>query len=207
MSRGRLTATVCLTVLLLGGSCAPKSFDNIFPSTTTKKAGRICRNAQVDLNYGICRTDNRDLDYFSDSSVGSSLDTRIANTMEAQYEPTDLKVDTELSPTYDDGSCCETDIIFQAGSQGLSAGADGVTWCQSRDDEIRCDQHFVRFRYQSADAGAICHEAGHAIGLLHGDSSFEKQMDVTPALGCMQQRPNRPSALGSHNRKQIDATF
>ncbi|MFI6288960.1 hypothetical protein ACIBCM_30160 [Streptomyces sp. NPDC051018] len=55
--------------------------------------------------------------------------------------------------------------------------------------------------------GPICHETGHAVGLLHGNTACPRLSDTHPALGCMQMPPPWSASLGANNKENINRVY
>ena len=84
----------------------------------------------------------------------------------------------------------------------------GFTWCDDAVSARRCDQHYVRFRFDRINAELACHETGHAVGLTHGHEAAPRESQTAAELGCM-ETPNsgRRPHLGGHNKAEINATY
>ena len=55
----------------------------------------------------------------------------------------------------------------------------------------------------------MCHEAGHAIGLTHGQNASPLLLNSDNSLNCMQTPDNEVlvASLGTHNIQQINAAY
>ncbi|WP_328905574.1 hypothetical protein OG230_22835 [Streptomyces sp. NBC_00234] len=168
-----------------------------------------CDDGQSDGT--VCQTDNADVYYYMDSSGEFELEPvdreMVVNMFTSEYSPTDLVRHYDTNPTFSgDG---ETDHVWQEGSEGLDSDAIGMAWC---DDEAifsyKCDQHYIRIRGNDTyELSVTCHEMGHAVGLVHGDSTSPKRdMNDHAALGCMVAEDYEDN-LGSNNVNAINSTY
>ncbi len=59
------------------------------------------------------------------------------------------------------------------------------------------------------DKGTMCHESGHAIGLVHGKDSYPQKSNGFDGLHCMQSPRDEitDSRIGRHNRDQVNNTY
>ncbi|MEU2281842.1 hypothetical protein ABZ614_07830 [Streptomyces sp. NPDC013178] len=109
----------------------------------------------------------------------------VRNVMSGEYNPTDLSVSYESSPSWSGDA--ETDIYY---SEGTVSGSDeGLTYCENprglRHLQVRPAVREDRAR--SLGYGLTCHETGHAVGLLHGDDSMPTEGMRDSRLGCMKK--------------------
>ena len=173
----------------------------IYPTANTWWS---CRGGNVSSGV-FCKTDNRNLSYF-DTNLSEGQRARVRETMYGSYNATDLIVRREL-PVYTGDS--ETDIIFQSSTSGVPTGQIGTVWCDNAVTSTKCDQHYVRFnpRFSLTRAGA-CHEAGHAIGFVHGNRADPPIFESNPSNRCM-TTPHKASNwfLGTEMISQINATY
>lgn len=143
--------------------------------------------------------------YFSQSSLNSTSRTQVTNTLNNQFNPTDLNVSLESPAVYTGGS--ETDIIYQLNS-GLPLGVSGYTWCDDPIDTAKCDQHYVQFYSDFWAQNITCHESGHAVGLVHGSEASPALSSTDPSLACMKTSDNfNSNGLGTHNVSQINGQY
>lgn len=201
-----LFAGLFLTVTASGGN-----FDNMYPTSTWGLgSGETCYDGGSSsvVTDNVCRTDNSTLTYWVDDSspndISSTGETRIFDIMFNEFDPTDLLVVEEFTPSYSGGS--ETDIIFQERAAQLSGIANGVTWCDDAVSSEKCDQHYTVFDTDIPSEYIICHEAGHAVGLLHGEDAYPVQLNNLSTLGCLVV-PVDQKVLGAHNEGEINAAY
>lgn len=203
----RLRTLVVSALLLFGAALAAEPtaraeiFNNMYPTAT------IPANCQDgDVGNLFCRTDNATLTYFAESSIGAIGRSNIVDVMVDQFDPTDLDVSYDSTPSYT-GSA-ETDVIYQSSSV-IPPQLVGITWCNSAASYLRCDQEYVRTLAGNPSHNLICHESGHAVGLTHGDDADPYQDPHSPVLGCMRNPENYITSptLGSHNVSEINATY
>lgn len=130
--------------------------------------------------------------------------------------PSDINVDRNTyherevqSDTWRDDA---TDIIFQS-RNSLPGGAIGVAWCaESSNDDVfnlyDCEQHIVAFSTATPWQSLICHEVGHAVGLMHGAQCSPALSQIAGDLGCM-RTPDNPGVtfLGSLNINNINSVY
>ncbi|CCH73116.1 exported hypothetical protein [Nostocoides australiense Ben110] len=164
--------------------------DNLFPHVTLDIP---CFDQDPGGDNFPCQTDSAGLVYYIQSSVdigdSTQLGTRrVVKTMTEQFDPTHLVVTRTSNPTYTGTGI--TDIIFQKSSVGFEGSTIGFTWCDDALDGYRCDQQYVRFKHDPnvffPDRALICHEAGHAVGLLHGNDSYPFTSNTSTSVnGCM----------------------
>ncbi len=168
-----------------------------------------CVNGGPNGGGTVCRTDNAGWTFYMDSSGEFELEVEdrqaVNYAMNSQYDPTDLNVSYDNSPTF--SGSAETDLIWQEGAIGT--GSDGVTWCDddSPAAKYECDQHYVRIRGAGVYSTRLtCHEAGHGAGLLHGASASPQTSQTDPDLGCM-TTPVGTNSLGSNQVNRINAVY
>ncbi|MBX3314551.1 MAG: hypothetical protein KDB02_14295 [Acidimicrobiales bacterium] len=173
--------------------------DNMYP---TARASWTCAGGEPGAAL-FCQTDNSTFTYGLTSGTASDHAT-IVKVMGEDFAPTDLVVSRE-SPVVYTGSA-ETDVVFQVGAW-VPSTAVGLTWCDNAVSSVRCDQHYARIRSGYVNRGVVCHEAGHSVGLVHGDSAEPPVGGQEPILECMRKAPGSLDRLGGHNRRMIDATY
>jgi hypothetical protein len=67
----------------------------------------------------------------------------------------------------------------------------GETYCNEAISSARCGQTYIRYADTFAiDFNLVCHETGHAVGLLHGNQSEGTPWNTPvsnqdPTMGCM----------------------
>ena len=170
-----------------------------------------CRDGSPGSAAGpVCRTDGSNVDYYMDSSGEFALEADdrsvVTSIMQNRYDPTDLFVTYEPNPTF--GGCGETDIIYQEGT--VQSGFVGVTWCDDSSPSPRyeCDQQYVRIRGNGEyNNGVTCHETGHAVGLVHGDSANPATSQTDGDLGCMRTPTPAGSGLGQNQIARINQMY
>ncbi|MFI6288959.1 hypothetical protein ACIBCM_30155 [Streptomyces sp. NPDC051018] len=90
----------------------------------------------------------------------------------------------------------------------MPGSAAGIAWCDDAGlPGSKCDQHYIRIEPSAYHEGVVCHEAGHAVGLLHGEDAAPALNDSHPALGCMRKPIGLGMTLGANNRSQINSNY
>lgn len=211
-----VVAAVALLVLTIQSSVnnagAVTLADNMVP--TANWYGHLCYSVSPTAGGPNCQTDNATLTIHREGSVSSSDQSMIATEIAADYAPTDFNITYSGTSTSYSGSA-QTDIIYQTGS--VSSGLIGMTWCDHsvhENSDYRCDQQYVRFLSgYSLDYELICHETGHAVGLVHGNRSADtKGVAIAnssgAALGCMETPDTLAhNSLNSLEVSEINATY
>ena len=178
-----------------------ESFDNgnlpVFDSMfQTPSANYSCSDSG-----SICRTDNSSLTAYAETSLTTSGRNMVSSVLNDEFGPTDFTITIESSGTYTGGS--ETDIIALY-DPNISPSYDGIAWCDDSISSTQCDQHYTAYRHDSPWYSIVCHESGHAVGLLHGGQANASQSDSNADLGCM---GTASGTLDWHNVDQINATY
>ncbi|MFF7329070.1 hypothetical protein ACIQU5_03500 [Streptomyces sp. NPDC090306] len=120
--------------------------------------------------------------------------------------PTDIAVSYPSSASYSGSS--ETDIVYQQSGSSMSGTTIGITWCDDAVSSTKCDQQYVRFRYDSVDSELACHETGHALGLTHGAQASPKVGQTNSSLGCMETPDStHRTTYGSWQTEELNATY
>ena len=163
------------------------------------------------LDSGQCKTDNASVSVYRDAVDPYKLESDDREVTEAamrgECSPTDLAI--SIVSTYVGSGTSETDIVFQEGQVGNGPGGTiGYTWCNDANNlsSYECDQMFVRLEAAYLDYALTCHEAGHAIGLAHGDDSESGTPgNSDPFWGCMRTPWNSLHMdLGENQRNNIN---
>lgn len=182
--------------------------DSIYPTGSTTW---ICGDGQQGTIPGtqlFCLSDHSYiLTYFVELSIDDAGWGTLVNTMNNQYNPTDLvTIDMEWSggPSYTGAD--QTDIIYQRRTD-IPGTALGVTYCDAPLTFTRCDQQYVVLRSASPTSDVLCHETGHALGLTHGRQAFPTVLDSDPTLRCMRNPATGDATLGSHNAALINENY
>jgi hypothetical protein len=141
-------------------------------------------------NGQTCQTDNVGVTFYMDSNGEFELESPdradVNAGIDQNYRPTDLTFTYDSTPSFSGDA--ETDIVYQEGT--LPDGYDGYTWCNDAIGfytSYKCDQHYIRIRGAGVyTEGIVCHETGHAVGLVHGEdtTSGYGNQDSTH-MGCM----------------------
>ncbi|GAA2264042.1 hypothetical protein GCM10009853_016700 [Glycomyces scopariae] len=202
-----LAAVTFTTVAVTAGVAWAAYTDNMYP---TPYANLGCHDENGPDGKVSCQTDNATLTYYMDSSGSNKLETvdrnAVNNVMTNVYGPTDFSVSYDSTPSFSGGA--ETDIVYQESSTGVSASADGVTFCNNAADSLRCDQQYVRIRGGGHFVkGLTCHETGHAVGLVHGNQASPQKSKTDEALGCMETPTSSDEGLQANNIANINATY
>jgi hypothetical protein len=214
---GLVAVTVAVTQVILSTNAAAATLaDNMVP---TQHYSARCIDDTASSNGPVCQTDNATLTVYRQGSLTASEQSIILSTLNADYNnPTNLNVSYETSGTVSYSGSAETDIIYQkspyqSGTTGWGSGLIGETWCDNAVNALACDQQYVRFKSSIVlDYPIVCHETGHAVGLLHGadsDSSTGATLSNTdPALGCMVTPVNASiTTLSSKEISEINASY
>lgn len=98
----------------------------------------------------------------------------------------------------------------------MPSGVWGNVDCLSAADYLRCSAYNVRLhpalnndtiRYNATKA-LVCHEAGHTVGLMHGEDAVPVQDNDDIDLGCMVSPIDGDlRTLGAHNNHQINSAY
>lgn len=173
---------------------ATHDYDTVYP-TFAQRGGNgiafnhLCYNGTITNRDLFCQQDNVDpVTVFREASINALGKQRIYEVIESEYDVgLPLNVTWPANPKYTDDK--ETDLIAQQGTQ-MPPEDNGWTWCNDAVDNrlYRCDQHYAQFRYTEVSRRLACHEAGHAMGLVHGKYSDPPLSGGSGdnRLGCMQ---------------------
>ncbi|WP_219926815.1 hypothetical protein [Glycomyces artemisiae] len=203
-----MTVAVFTAVAVTAGAAWAAFTDNMYP---TPYANLACVDEGSTPNgYLSCQTDNATLTYYMDSGGSNMLETvdrnRVNYVMEHVFEPTDLTVSLDSTPSF--SGSAETDIVYEESGIGVPSGASGVTFCNDAADHLRCDQQYIRILGGGHYAnGLICHETGHAVGLLHGDQASPVTSRRDERLGCMEDPVSDGEVLQDNNIDNINGTY
>lgn len=152
----------------------------------------------------VCRTDNSGWTFYRQGSLESSDKAVVWNILFDEFEPTDLNVTHDPTPSYSGGS--ETDLIYKESS--VPGSNEGITWCNDPSGTYKCDQHYVDIQPGHYSEGLTCHESGHAVGLLHGDDASPSRSRTATILGCMRRPvPSGSGWLGKNQRDNINGFY
>ncbi len=190
------------------GFASPQAFavvtDNIVPIGGFD-AHEACKKGNPSGGR-VCQTDNDTVTMYRQGSLSSAQKSRVADVIGAQYQPTDLELSWDGSPDYDGGA--ETDFVYQIGAVG---GDDtvGRAWCDDPiENTIKCDQTYIRIENGYVTKKRICHETGHAVGLLHGAEAVPRLSNTDNRLGCMEKPSDGGTeSLGSNNRDNVNSVY
>lgn len=162
-----MLAVTMLLSMFQGTSPANALTDTLFRTTNT---WWNCTDTTISNAYP-CKTDNATFTVHRQGTIQGYGLTNIAYTLNNSYDATDLNVVYQGNPIYSGGN--ETDLIYQAGTNGLGATTLGIYWCNDAVSLNQCDQGYVRFRKSQPSKHLACHETGHAVGLLHGNNTTQ----------------------------------
>lgn len=195
------------------GFAIPQAFaavtDNIVPIGDFD-AHEACRKGSPgdQAKPRVCQTDNKDVSMYRQGSLSSAQKSRVADVIGAQYQPTDLVLKWDSTPAYSGGA--ETDFIYQIGTV-QEAGDDivGRAWCDDPiENTIKCDQTYIRIENGNVTKKRICHETGHAVGLLHGENAVPRLSNTDSRLGCMETPSDGGTeSIGSNNHDNINSVY
>lgn len=180
--------------------------DNITPIGDAD-AWEMCRKGKPDANAYPCQTDNRDVSLWRQGTLEAADKDRVKRMIDDEYAPTDLVMSWPSSPEYAGGA--ETDIVYQEKSPTDNRFV-GVAWCDDPiENTVKCDQAYVRIKGGSRFTyKVLCHETGHAVGLLHGNDAVPELNPRDDRLGCMHNpADDGPADLGSNNRDNINKIY
>lgn len=167
-----LVATVMLgaTALVNPAAHATNWYGNTFYSDVCPFNGNMTDNKDVYFSYIDPSTTMRDAANWTRTNLmnGTSLDTF------SVAEPT-AQTDVVMRDLYYT-DWCEDTLGVQWTTNGIT-GLHGMAACYSITGGGRCDQQVVRIsnfwfdaRDLAGDRWIVCHELGHAIGLVHRDT-------------------------------------
>jgi hypothetical protein len=201
-------STVAFTGIAVTAGVAWAAFtDNMYP---TQYSNGHCTDESGPNGWISCLTDNSTVTYYMDSGGTNQLEpedrTVVINVMNNIYGPTDLSVSLDTSPTF--SGSAETDIVYEESGIGVPDTASGATFCNDAVNELRCDQQYIRIlgggHYVK---GLVCHETGHAVGLLHGNRSDPLVSNTDERLGCMETPTSDGEVLQDNNIDNINGTY
>lgn len=203
----------CLSLAAWPPAVAAPVTDNLVPIFSGPGSKHCDNDPEGGDGKVTCKTDNATVTWYMDSGGTYELEepdrVAVRAAMNNEFEPTHLDTVYDTTPTF--SGTAETDIVYQEGSDKLDDAVDGVTWCENAVDssttDWRCDQQYVRIRGNGHyTPGLVCHETGHAIGLVHGPSGNPSLPKGDNRLGCMTD-PVETSDLGSNNTQNINAEW
>lgn len=174
------------------------------------------------LDYEPCRTDGISVSAWVDMTtsdcpmhdapgLSSTAEGNVRTTLAGRIEPTDLTV-AYVSPALCPGNVGgpvisgsnETDIIYKR-SGLIPEDYLAWTWCDDSVSTLVCDQHYTDIVNlpDTATTTTLCHETGHAVGLMHGDyATVYVANDNEDILKCMVSpldEINDPYNFGNYN--------
>jgi len=206
-----LTVALAAVVLVVGfgvpAASAAYDPDSLIP---TGGYNNPCANTtSTSTNQQPCQTDNGGISVYMQASVTTHMEGRIRDSLDNNYDPiAELSIAYVSTPAY--SGSAETDIIYQQAA--LPGSFIGLYWCNDAVDSAtyKCDQGYVRFttNVQYERWGLVCHETGHALGLMHGAESWPTTSNSSSKLGCMRtpfDEENR--SLGPNNVTQLKDTY
>ncbi|CAM5622521.1 hypothetical protein SALBM311S_05133 [Streptomyces alboniger] len=212
-SKRRRGMAIVVAVAAGIGFAVPQAFasvtDNIVPIGSFD-AHEACRKGSPgsQTKPRVCQTDNKDVSMYRQNSLSSAQKSRVADVISAQYQPTALVLKWDSSPSYSGGA--ETDFIYQIGSvEGSGDDIVGRAWCDDPiENTIKCDQTYIRIENGNVTKKRICHETGHAVGLLHGRDAVPRLSNTDSRLGCMETPSDGGTeSIGSNNRDNINSVY
>ncbi len=174
------------------------SFDNPCANTTS-----------TSTNQQPCQTDNGGISVFMQTTVSTHMKGRIRESLDKNYDPiAELSITYVSAPVYSGSG--ETDIIYQQAD--LPGTLLGFYWCNDavNGSTYKCDQGYVRFTttVQYERWALVCHETGHALGLMHGSESSPVTNNSSSKLGCLRTPFDEEyRSLGPNNVTQLKDTY
>lgn len=187
-----LAVAGCLAVLQIPTLAWAAAADNILP--TSRFSG--CREGGPNNDSGgaPCLTDNEQVSWWAEGSIDkttspsdTSAEAQINAAMDRSYDPTDLN--TYYDTSFKDSGSGETDIVYRADSSKFKdRDVVGFYFC---DDAVgsECDQGYVTFKSASYSTtfmrALVCHETGHAVGLLHPNDGTPSNAQKDSRFECM----------------------
>jgi hypothetical protein len=204
-----VAAVTFTTVAVTAGVAWAAYTDNMYPTIYETNACFDEGGNPADGSV-TCQTDNSALNYYTDASGSNALEAAdkavVVNVLQNVYGPTDLTVSFDSTPAFSGSD--ETDIVYEESAAGVSASAEGVTFCNDASTTIKCDQQYIRIRPGgNFERGLVCHETGHAVGLLHGDKASPKKSKTDENLGCMETPTSYDEGLQANNIELINNTY
>ncbi|MFE7553214.1 hypothetical protein [Streptomyces gardneri] len=133
----------------------------------------------------------------------------VRSVMNNSYNGTDLNTVYDTTPTFSGEG--ETDVYFEEYG-GLPSGLIGMAWCNDTLEGYKCDQQHVRilpgYYSYAYGYGLVCHETGHAVGLLHGaNASPTVSNEDLDTLHCMVKNTETNRGLGPSNVANINSVY
>lgn len=204
-----LASVTFVTVAVTAGAAWAAYTDNMYPTQYEQNACFDEGGNPADSSV-TCQTDNAALNYYTDSAGSNALEANdraaVNSVLTNVYGPTDFTVSYDSTPAF--SGSAETDIVYEESAAGVSASADGVTFCNDAATILKCDQQYVRIRPSGHfTKGLVCHETGHAVGLLHGDSASPRKRNNDENLGCMETPTSPDEGLQANNIELINNTY
>ncbi|MFC9704956.1 hypothetical protein ACFTWD_30155 [Streptomyces sp. NPDC056943] len=205
---------VSLTLGSGAGLAWAVTIDNSVPTANYRHS---CSEGQ---NGTVCQTDNADVYFYMDLSdgAGDGRDNKlepgdqavVRSVMANSYNGTDLNTYYDATPVFSGDS--ETDIYYEEDTP--PPGLIGIAWCNddSPAPAYSCDQQHVRIAHGYYDYqysyGLVCHETGHAVGLLHGENAYPSvDNNDHDILHCMVKSDDTTRGLGPTNVANINANY
>ena len=170
-----LAASWLLLLVPIGAAAAVPEFDN---RVGNPNYNYTCYSASQASPRNVCRTDNADLGWrmegnidFTGSANDTPLETSLNDTMRISYTGTDINPYFDTTPVYSGSG--ETDLVVRSKAGDFVTGDDGYTWCDDAAGATGndCDQQYSNYRSLNTTRPLVCHETGHAVGLLHAANS------------------------------------
>lgn len=207
-----VTAIALLSVAAFSGSTrsavADPAYDLITPTANYAHlcapgpGGKTCQNDNAHVTFHVKTTTNRALE---------PVDVAVVKpVMFQEYGPGALVV--RHRDTLVETGQAETDIVFEEGKSAIPEGYDGIAFCDDAVDgfSFRCDQHYVRIRGGGKyTPGLTCHEAGHAIGILHPEFASPEVTGglSTALLGCSKKTVPPSATISPLERTNINHVY
>lgn len=207
---GRGVALVLTTgTAVFLGSAAAIAVDFIVPTGTNSPPGFDCTDQPESgptSDPGVCKTDNRLWRWYMDSQGEFELEnedrTEAQGAIEVWDDNTQMERDYHSNPVFEGPG--ETDLVFQEGVVEAFPVAGGITWCVDRENGTNwvCDSHYVRIRGNGVyEKWLAAHEAGHGLGLTHGQQAMPQKGENDPITGKWGRARCPPTSAMSRRRK------
>jgi hypothetical protein len=191
-----LAAGACLLLLQTPALAWAVYADNIMP--TSRFSGCSGGSGRENASGGVCLTDNASVGWWAekpiDTTTGSDTqaEAQINASMSRSYDGTDLSTHYDTSPKFSGSG--ETDVVYRSRPSDFDgANTVGYYFCDDPVSGGKCDQGYINLRRTDWSAAymraVVCHETGHAVGLLHPDDATPAKSTTDTRFECMINAP------------------